>query len=65
MQEQAKNDIFKVYTSKGLSPLVSYDSFRQSVQLTYHSCSIEGSELTLLEIAELIADRIASSPAGE
>jgi uncharacterized membrane protein len=65
MQEQVPNDIFKVYTAKGLSGITSYASFYQTVQLTYHSCSIEGAELTLLEMAEIIADRIASSPATE
>jgi hypothetical protein len=58
MEEQTTKDILNVYRSKGLSGITSYASFYQTVQLTYHSCSIEGSELTLLETAELIADHM-------
>lgn len=58
MKEEISDDILNVFIARELSPLVSYHSFRESVQLTYHSCSIEGVELTLLQIAELIAEQI-------
>lgn len=55
MQKESQNEIFDIYTKMALNQCVSYYDFRNLVLMTYHSCSIEGAELTLLETAKLIA----------
>ena len=55
------DEILQVYIAKKLDRFVSYRSFRESVQITYHSCSIEGVGLTILQTAKLIAMEICDS----
>lgn len=53
-----QDEILMVYEAKGIDHYMSYRAFREMVQLTYHSCGVEGVDLTLLQTAKLIAMQI-------